>query len=879
MKKMTTNEIRKMWLDFFVEKGHHLENSSSLIPDFSDPSLLWVNAGVVPFKKYFDGSEKAFCPKIVSIQKCLRTNDIENVGKNSIHHTFFEMLGNFSIGNYFKKEAIDLAYELLISNKWFAFPKDRLYITYFYQDQATYDLWLKKGIASEHLIPLKDNFWEISEGPCGPCTEIFFDRGVEYDQRGLELLYEDISNDRFLEIWNIVFSQYNSESGKNREKYLELPSKNIDTGAGLERLACIFQDKKTSFETDLFFPIIKKISFLIEVEYSEQKETFRIIADHIKTLVFGIGDGVLFANEGRGYILKKLLRRGFTKGKTLGFQKPFLFKLVSVVIDIMKEFYPYLIDKKEIIENIIKKEEEKFVFNLNKGQKLFFQLVQNNTLSGENFFKLYDTYGLPMDIIYEYAKQNNIHIDEQKFQIYLEEQKKLSRGAQNNKYSMNKQNDLFLKFNEKNEFVGYNKFSIKTKVLKVFDEGIVLKETPFYPEMGGQIYDIGMIDDLAVVKVTKLPNQQIIHQLDRSISPLINFFTEGKEVTASIDTLQRKKTSYNHTATHLLYDSLKLILGEHVKQRGSSLNSNYLRFDFNHFQNLSFENLIKIENKVNEWINQKHPVIIEETSLLEAKKRKIQFLDNTNYQDKVRIVKIGDFSIQLCGGTHATNTSDLKKFAIVNYKIIGSGIYRIEAVTDSNVFSALNKKIEPFILEEKQIFSKIEEIHKDIYLEEFLSKIEKIAIQKNYKDSYAYIQNYKNYLQVIRKEFSEFKKQILQKRNEQIIKKYKQFIPDKIEPYLMIVVDNHHELTNNDLKVLLDHLFNILKVDFLCLCKKNLDQVFILCKSKIINVDNFIQKVAKTMNGKGGGNKNFGQLTIYEVNRFIEFKNNWKVFL
>lgn len=879
MKKMTTNEIRKMWLDFFVEKGHHLENSSSLIPDFSDPSLLWVNAGVVPFKKYFDGSEKAFCPKIVSIQKCLRTNDIENVGKNSIHHTFFEMLGNFSIGNYFKKEAIDLAYELLISNKWFAFPKDRLYITYFYQDQATYDLWLKKGIASEHLIPLKDNFWEISEGPCGPCTEIFFDRGVEYDQRGLELLYEDISNDRFLEIWNIVFSQYNSESGKNREKYLELPSKNIDTGAGLERLACIFQDKKTSFETDLFFPIIKKISFLIEVEYSEQKETFRIIADHIKTLVFGIGDGVLFANEGRGYILKKLLRRGFTKGKTLGFQKPFLFKLVSVVIDIMKEFYPYLIDKKEIIENIIKKEEEKFVFNLNKGQKLFFQLVQNNTLSGENFFKLYDTYGLPMDIIYEYAKQNNIHIDEQKFQIYLEEQKKLSRGAQNNKYSMNKQNDLFLKFNEKNEFVGYNKFSIKTKVLKVFDEGIVLKETPFYPEMGGQIYDIGMIDDLAVVKVTKLPNQQIIHQLDRSISPLINFFTEGKEVTASIDALQRKKTSYNHTATHLLYDSLKLILGEHVKQRGSSLNSNYLRFDFNHFQNLSFENLIKIENKVNEWINQKHPIIIEETSLLEAKTRKIQFLDNTNYQDKVRIVKIGDFSIQLCGGTHATNTSDLKKFAIVNYKIIGSGIYRIEAVTDSNVFFALNKKIEPFILEEKQIFSKIEEIHKDIYLEEFLSKIEKIAIQKNYKDSYAYIQNYKNYLQVIRKEFSEFKKQILQKRNEQIIKKYKQFIPDKIEPYLMIVVDNHHELTNNDLKVLLDHLFNILKVDFLCLCKKNLDQVFILCKSKIINVDNFIQKVAKTMNGKGGGNKNFGQLTIYEVNRFIEFKNNWKVFL
>ncbi|MGM1458905.1 MAG: alanine--tRNA ligase-related protein [Columbia Basin potato purple top phytoplasma] len=366
MKKMTANQIRKMWLDFFITKGHKLKDSFSLIPDSSDSSLLWVNAGVVPLKKYFDGSEKVCFSKIVSIQKCLRTNDIDNVGKTAIHHTFFEMLGNFSIGDYFKKETIDLVYELLISEKWFNLPQDRLYITYFYKDQATYNFWLKKGIHPEHLISLNTNFWEIGEGPCGPCTEIFFDRGIEYDDRGLKLIKEDISNDRFIEIWNVVFSQYNSELDKDRENYIELPNKNIDTGSGLERLACIFQNTKTNFETDLFLPIIQKISHLSKIEYFEKKEIFRIIADHIRTLVFGIADGVVLANEGRGYILKKILRRSFIKGQTLGFKKPFLFKLVSVVIDIMKEFYPYLGTKRQIIENIIQVEEEKFLFSLIK---------------------------------------------------------------------------------------------------------------------------------------------------------------------------------------------------------------------------------------------------------------------------------------------------------------------------------------------------------------------------------------------------------------------------------------------------------------------------------------------------------------------------------
>ncbi|WP_341266540.1 alanine--tRNA ligase [Candidatus Phytoplasma fraxini] len=878
MKKMITSEIRKMWLNFFIAKGHCFTESVSLIPDSSDPSLLWVNAGVVPLKKYFYGSEKTFSSQIVSIQKCLRTNDIENVGKTCIHHTFFEMLGNFSIGDYFKKEAIDLAYELLISEKWFALPKDKLYITYFYKDLMTYELWLKKGIDSNHLIPLKTNFWEIGEGPCGPCTEIFFDRGLIYDKRGLKLILEDIPNDRFIEIWNVVFSQYNSESGKNRQDYLELPSKNIDTGAGLERLACVLQETETNFETDLFLPIIKQISFLSKKEYIPNKENFRIIADHIRSLVFGISDGVVLSNEGRGYVLKKLLRRSFLKGKILGFHKPFLFKLVSSVIDTMKDFYPYLIHKKDIIQNIISLEEEKFIINLKKSPKLFFKLVNNKILSGENFFKLYDTYGLPKDMILEYAKKNNIYINEKEFQFFLDKQKKLSRGQNNIQHNMKKQNDIFLNFVDKSDFVGYNENQVKTRVLKIFDEGIVLEKTPFYPEMGGQIFDSGTINNLEVTKVIKLPNNQILHQFQNLNVSLNDLFYEKQEVIASIDIVNRKKISNNHTATHLLYDSLQLILGDHVKQRGSSLGPNSLRLDFNHFQHLSLEELIQIENKVKGWIEQKYLVNINEISFSEAKKRKVHFLDNKSYQDKVRIVQIGDISAQLCGGTHALNTIDLNKFAILDYKIIGSGIHRIEATSGVIISNILLDKLEFYLSEEKKILTQIEEIKKDKNSKDYLTFFNIISLPPKYQDSYLYIQNYKNYLHSLRQQLSEIKKQILQVENLKIIKESQKFIPAKIEKNLLIFVDEL-EATNVMLKNLLEYLFNKLRIDILCLCQKKQEQIIVLCKSTVINVGNFIQKINQKMKFKGGGNKIFGQLNISDIDKFYEFQKNWKDFL
>ncbi|MDV3167949.1 MAG: alanine--tRNA ligase [Candidatus Phytoplasma stylosanthis] len=877
MKKMTFNEIKKIWLDFFISKKHHLLDSVSLIPDISDSSLLWVNAGIVPLKKYFDGSEKISFDKIVNIQKCLRTNDIEKVGKSMFHHTFFEMLGNFSIGGYFKKEAIDLAYELLIYDKYFGFPKEKLYITYFDKDTETYQLWLKKGIKSQNLIPLKSNFWEIGEGPCGPCTEIFFDRGPKYNKKDIQLIIEDIPNNRFIEIWNIVFSQYNSEKNKSRENYSELPSKNIDTGAGLERLTCILQDTETTFETDLFSPIIKKISFLSNMEYSKNKEIFRIISDHIKTLVFGIGDDVIFSNIGRGYVLKKILRRALVEGKKINLKKPFLFQLVSVVIDIMEEFYPYLRNKQKIIENTIQKEEEKFLFNLNKSEKIFLKLVSKNFLSGFNFFKLYDTYGLPKDMILGYAKKNNILVYEKEFDFYLKKQKNLSRDRSHIKNNMNKQNDFFLNFKEESEFVGYKYFEIKTQVLKIFPEGIVLKKTPFYPIMGGQNSDVGKINNLKVVKVIKLPFNQHLHQFDESFE---NVFFEGQEVLASIDINKRKKTSFNHTATHLLYDCFRFFLGDSIRSRGSFLNDNFLRIDIFYSQYLSLEILEKVEFQVNKWILEKHPVLIKKMSFKKALEEKIQILENTNYPEIVRVVQIGDFSIQLCGGTHASNTKDLQKFAILDCKIIGSGVYRIEATSNDNVYPSLKKKIQPFLSEEQQILNKIKEFQKDIDNNDFslFQETKKISSEINY-DSYLDIKKYTNYLQILRKKMVELKKYFIQKKKEKLLREIDTFIPSKIEKHLMIIIENKNDITPEILKVLLNNLFQRLKNDFLCLCYKKKDQFFFLCKSKVINVSTFIKKVNKIIDGKGGGNNEFGQFYSNDIDKFSQFKKDWKNFL
>ena len=507
MKKMTANEIRLTWLKFWESKGHYIEPSASLIPH-NDPTLLWINAGVAALKKYFDGREIPTHLRITNAQKAIRTNDIENVGKTARHHTFFEMLGNFSIGDYFRNEVIPWAFELLTSDKYFGFPTEKLYMTVHPNDKATQDLWIKCGVDPTHLIPLEGNFWEIGEGPCGPDTEIFFDRGEKYDPQGLgiKLLKDDIENDRYIEIWNIVFSQYNSEIGVARENYKELPSKNIDTGAGLERFACVIQEKETNFDTDLFFPIIEATSKLTKEKYEDNKMAYRVIADHVRTCTFALSDGASFSNEGRGYVLRRILRRAMRYGRKLGIVKPFLYQLVDVCVEMMKDFYPYIIEKKALVSKMILAEEEKFLKTLNSGEVLLKKMIENvSQLSGEDAFKLYDTYGFPFELTLEIAEENNVTVDKNGFDECMKAQKERARAASGDLQSMNKQSKDLMEFTESSSFV-YELKDVSSKVIGLFKDGVkvdsiedegdvIFENTNFYAEMGGQVADLVTIEN------------------------------------------------------------------------------------------------------------------------------------------------------------------------------------------------------------------------------------------------------------------------------------------------------------------------------------------------------------------------------------------------
>ena len=535
MKKLTGNQIRSMWLEFFKSKGHEIIPSASLIPH-NDPTLLWINAGVAPLKKYFDGREKPKNPRMTNAQKSIRTNDIENVGKTARHHTFFEMLGNFSIGDYFRNEVLTWAYELLFSPDWFALDKNNIYITYYPEDKDTFEKWQSLGVEASHLVPIADNFWEIGEGPCGPDTEIFYDRGTKYDPNniGLDLLRKDIENDRYIEIWNIVFSQYNSVSGLPREQYPELPSKNIDTGSGLERLACIFQETETNYETDLFMPMIKFLEQHTGCSYDNPayKMAFRVIVDHVRSVTFAIADGATFANEGRGYVLRRILRRAVRYGKKLGIKQPFLYQMVSIVIDNMKDFYSYLVDKQAIIEKIIKTEEENFLKTLATGEKKLNDIMSNSkekVISGASSFLLYDTFGFPIELTQEAASDNGFTVDIVGFNEELEKQKNRARNARSNEQSMNIQNEEYLNFKRKSEFVGYTTLEQESTVIGLFKDGkkvnkangllfVVLEKTPFYAEMGGQAGDQGIFtykgQNFDVLDTFKLPNGQHAHSVD-----------------------------------------------------------------------------------------------------------------------------------------------------------------------------------------------------------------------------------------------------------------------------------------------------------------------------------------------------------------------------
>ena len=706
MRKLTGAEIRRVWIDFFKSKGHSYIPGVNLVPQ-GDKSLLWVNAGVTGLKKYFDGSLIPPSRRIVNVQKCIRTNDIENVGHTARHHTFFEMLGNFSIGDYFRNEVIPWAYEILTSeNVGFGLDPNKLYITYQPDDTATKELWIKCGMAEDHMIPMESNFWEIGEGPCGPDTEMFYDRGEAYDPKGLgvELLRKDIENDRYIEIWNIVFSQYNSVAGVARKDYKELPSKNIDTGSGLERIACILQGTETNFETDLFFPIIEAAKAISGQPYEGKNlMAYRVIADHARSLTFALSDGAYFSNEGRGYVLRRIIRRAMRYGQKLGIKEPFMYRLVPVVASLAHDFYPELTAKQEFVAKMIRGEEEKFIKTLSSGEALLLSAIEGkDTLPGEDAFKLYDTYGFPLDMTVEICAEAGVKVDTVRFEELMKQQRERARAARGNEESFHKQSKDLLAFDEKSTFE-YGKTSTKTKVIGLFVDGeavdsideegdIVLEDTPFYAESGGQVSDKGSIEgkefSASVVAMGKAPRGQHLHHVVVSYGSI----HKGDEVEANIALTKRRLTARNHSATHLLHAAIGEVLGGHVDQKGSYVDEEILRFDYSSLTKPTPEQLSAIESLVNEKINED----IEQKTLIlpieEAKKLGAEMEFSEKYGDVVRVVTFGEFSKEFCGGTHVRSSLDIGLFVIEYDTAVSSGVRRIQGRTSLGAYHYLSQK-------------------------------------------------------------------------------------------------------------------------------------------------------------------------------------------
>ncbi|MQB72648.1 alanine--tRNA ligase [Lactobacillus reuteri] len=716
LKKLNSAQVRRMYLKFFEEHGHQVMPSASLVP-VNDPTLLWINSGVATMKKYFDGKVVPDNPRMTSSQKSIRTNDIENVGKTARHHTMFEMLGNFSVGDYFKNEVIPWAWELLTSDEWFGFDPERLYITYYPKDHDAYNRWREVGVAEDHLIADEDNFWDIGQGPSGPDTEIFYDRGQEFNNLADDdpENYPGGENERYLEIWNIVFSQFNHTP---EDTYEPLPHKNIDTGMGLERVVSIFENAPTNFETDLFMPLIKQAEeFSGTKKYGQNKEDdiqFKIIADHIRTITFAIGDGALPSNVGRGYVIRRLLRRAVVAGKKLGIDEPFLAKMVPTVGKIMEDYYPDVLKNADYIASVIESEEDRFSATLNGGLNLLNNVIaeakesKTNEIDGRTAFKLYDTYGFPIELTKEYAEDEGLIVDEKGFQAAMTEQQNRARNARDMDNGMGVQTDLWTSFKEDSKYVGYTDLTVdNAKVIGLAHDGqqadeaqpgdknieLIFDVTPFYAEMGGQVADTGdIIDNYGkkvgrVVDVQHAPNQQNLHRVELT-API----KKGARYKLVVDRIRHLKIEKNHTATHLLDQALRNVLGGHTQQAGSLVEEHYLRFDFNHFGQVTAEDLKKVENMVNEQIWKEIPVKTVETDIDSAKEMGAIALFSDKYGDKVRVVKIGDFNTEFCGGDHVKNTNELGLFKIVSEGGVGAGVRRIEAVTSSDAFKFLQDR-------------------------------------------------------------------------------------------------------------------------------------------------------------------------------------------
>lgn len=858
---MTGHEIKETWLRFFENKGHKVEDSASLVP-INDPTLLWINAGVAPLKGYFDGSKIPENPRIVNAQKCIRTNDIENVGETARHHTFFEMLGNFSIGDYFRDDVIPWAKELLTSEAYYGFDQDKLYITVYPTDIETKKKWLDIGIKEDHLIESYENYWEIGSGPCGPCTEIFYDRGEAYGEGDLRLIRDDIENDRFIEIWNIVFSQYNAKPNLKRDEYPELPSKNIDTGMGLERMAAVIQEKETNFETDLFFPVIKHIEKLSGLKYTGQK-SFKVIADHIRTVVFAVSDGATLSNDGRGYVLRRLLRRAVKHGRQLGIDKAFLKPLVETVVSMMERSYPYLRKNQTFTETIIEREEHKFLETLAQGEKILDNLLSQSEklISGKDAFMLYDTYGFPVELTEEYAMQKGYKVDKDGFEVEMEAQKERARSARKVNASMQSQNETFMKFKEKSTFIGYDQTEANSTVIKAFNEGVVTKETPFYAESGGQVSDTGVIlkdgKVYSVIDVVKLPNGQFLHVIED------HDLKDGDTVLLKVDEQLRERTKAHHSATHLLFSTLREMLGDHISQQGSLVGPDYLRFDFNHFELLGEDLLLKIEEEVNRKIHTKTHVDVEYTTIEQAKERGAIAEFGEKYESEVRMVDMGD-TLDLCGGTHVDNTEEIENFAIASVESKGSGIYRITALAKDKVYE-IKDFMKGYDSTLKHLKHKAETLLEEASSEGFDVAFD-LTQDETITGSYQDMINKRQMVQTYQQAVKSLEKTLTSKRQESSLSDVNDYLNQAKDGKIIVKTEG---IDAKALKALADKLMDHLQGGLVFLVDILDDKLVLVAKSQNpdIHAGKLVKEAAQIAGGGGGGRHDFAQAGGKDVSK------------
>lgn len=713
MKWLGLNELREKYLAFFEDKGHIRLASAPLVPQ-EDASLLLINSGMAPLKKYFLGLETPPGKRVASCQKCIRTPDIEQVGKTSRHGTYFEMLGNFSFGDYFKEDATKWAWEFITET--LEIPKDKLWVSIYEDDDEAAQIWVKnRGVPPDRIVRLgkEDNFWEIGSGPCGPCSEIYVDRGEEYGC-GKPGCAVGCDCDRYMEIWNLVFTQYNSD-GQGIYTALEHP--NIDTGMGLERLACVMQGVDNLFEVDTVQNIMKHIARIAGVTYQDDKKTdvsLRVVTDHIRSTVFLVGDGVVPQNEGRGYVLRRLLRRAARHGRLLGIQEPFLYQVCDTVIEENKNAYPELLENADFIKEAIRVEEERFSKTISQGMEMLNELIERvdsvriqgkRLITGEDAFRLYDTFGFPLDLTREIAADRGIVIDEDEFLRRMQDQRDRARQARELMGGVGWEEDVLARADVHDTFIGYECLQAETKVLRIVKDGalvnqvpagddavVVLEKTPFYAESGGQVGDTGIINvGKSIFKVTdckKSPTGHFLH-----IGEVISgFIGSGDTCTVVVDKRRRHAIMRNHTATHLLQAALRQVLGTHVHQAGSMVNDTVCRFDFTHFSAVTPQQIREVEKKVNQLILEALPVAVSEMSMDEAKKHGAMALFGDKYGDVVRVCDVSGESVELCGGTHVQNTSQIGLFKILHETSVAAGVRRIEGTTGKGVLALIDRQ-------------------------------------------------------------------------------------------------------------------------------------------------------------------------------------------